>query len=283
MMRWCLLLLMGCGLPAALGLAVDGPLLDEVPPPDGPWRPHLLARCGRHASAVGAFGDFFQEARELFLVRTGGDASILLEMAIGELGEHPWLNLMLAQIYILAGQGEPHCVPTSGPLAPAGDWGRDRLRLLERGMDLLEGLSLAWTDDGIVDFLKADAARARGDHASAAEHDFRGRQKCSHTESLDLLAMMRDLRRRPAELLELPEPVYPPSAARRRAQGVVVFDLLIDPFGRVAAVHQVGRTDPALAAAAREAVLGGGYQAARVAYYPVWSWLRIPIHFVIGD
>ena len=48
----------------------------------------------------------------------------------------PWLIFLLAQIYVMAGQGEPHCQPLSGPAAPTGDWPRDQARWLERA-DLL--------------------------------------------------------------------------------------------------------------------------------------------------
>jgi hypothetical protein len=259
------------------------PVLGEVPPPDGPWRPHLLDRCGPHPQPRGAVQEFFEEARHLFLMQNGGDASVLLEMAIAEQGRYPWLMLMLAQIYILAAQGEPHCLPSSGPVNLSGDWHQDRLRLLKRGEDLLARLSRAWPDDGVVDFLRADAARARDDHAAAATHDHEGRKKCSHIESLNLLIEMRGLLRRPAAVLSLPEPEYPDAALRRRAEGEVLFDLLVDPFGRVAAVHQIGPADPDLVRAAGRAISEGGFKAAQVGYYPVWSWLRVPVLFEIGD
>ena len=34
---------------------------------------------------------------------------------------------------------------------------------------------------------------------------------------------------------------------------------------------------------AREAAAGGGYQAAQLGYYPVWSWLRVPVQFSLEN
>jgi TonB family protein len=190
---------------------------------------------------------------------------------------------LLAQIYLLAGQGEPHCLPSSGALAPRGDWELDRRRLLARSGDLLTRLGRAWPDDGTVDFLRADVDRARDDQEAAAEHDFRGRGKCTHTETLDLLRQMRGLGLRPAKIVEPIAPNYPEEAARRRIEGEVTVDLLIDPFGRVAAARQVGPADPTLVRAAIAAAPFGGFQAAQVGYYPVWSWLRVPVRFRLGN
>lgn len=286
MMRCCALLLLISGLLSAAD-AADLPLAEgsdpaEIPPSDGPWRPHLLARCQKHFPPRGRVLEYVDEAQHLFRSHNGGDASELLEIAIAEQGGHPWLLLLLAQIYLLAGQGEPHCLPSSGPLAPGGDWSRDRERLLERGEDLLNQLARIWSDDSVVDFLAADLARIRDDHAGAAELDHLGRRNCSHMESLELLASLRGLHRRPAELLTLPDPAYPAAAIARRAQGEVVFDILIDPFGRVHTVHQVGRADADLARSAMQAIRDGGYQAACIGYYPVWSWLRVPVRFRIA-
>ncbi len=265
-------------LSAAAPQDVD-PARGESPPPDGPWRAYRLARCPEHPQLRGAARDAFDEALELFRFQNGGDAAAVLELAIADQGAHAWLLLLLAQIYLLAGQGEPHCLPAAGPLAPRGDWQDDRLRLLRRSDELLDRLERVWGDDGLVDFLRADAARARDDHDVAAEHDHRGRGKCTHLDSLELVRSLRDLRRRPARVVAPIEPAYPEDAARRRIQGEVQFDVLIDPFGRVAAMSQVGRADPQLAAAAAQALPDGGYQAALVGYYPVWSWLRVPIRF----
>lgn len=273
-----ILILLGLSLAAA-GSGGGATLSDERAPPDGLWRPHRLARCPEHPRPRGEAESAFDEARRLFDLGNGGDAAVVLELAIDAHAGHPWLLLLLAQIYLLAGQGEVHCQPAAGPLAPTGDWERDRRRLLGRAGDLLERLERSWSDDGLVDFLRADVARALDDQAAAAEHDFRGRGKCTHLESLDLLQAMRGLLQRPADVAAPIVPIYPEAAARRRIQGEVILDLLVDPFGRAVAARQVGRADPLLAEAALLAAPDGGFQAARVGYYPVWSWLRVPIRF----
>lgn len=277
-----------CFLPVLVGWFLSTGICGEpaparagTPTPDDLWRPHQLEHCHDHPEPRGAVRAYFDEARALFAARNGGDAASLLEMAVAEQGGHPWLLLLLGQIYILAGQGEPHCQPSSGPLAPGGDWPQDRLRLLRRGEEVLTSLGRAWPHDGVVDFLLADAARARDDHETAAERDHRGREKCTYLASLDLLRDLRDLQRRTPRLLVPLAPEYPESAVRRRIQGEVVFDLLIDPHGRVASVQQVGDAEPVLVKAALAAVEDGGYRAGQVGYYPVWSWLRIPVRFTL--
>jgi TonB family protein len=179
--------------------------------------------------------------------------------------------------------GEPHCQPSAGPEPASGDWPRDRARWLDRAQRLLDRVEAAWPDDGLVDFLRADAARAAGDQEAAAHRDLQGRGKCTHMESLDLVAAMRDLGRKPPRVIAPIVPEYPEDAIRARVQGEVVLDLLIDPQGRAAEAVVVGRADRRLANAARAAARDGGYQAAMVGYYPVWSWLRVPVRFSLGN
>jgi TonB family protein len=255
----------------------------EVPPPDGDWRPHRLARCQVHPAPRGPAVEVMARAQDLFDHGAGGDAVSVLERGLVEVGSQPWLLLFLAQIYLLAGQGEPHCLPLTGPAAPTGDWTADRLRLLDRADILLVRLQELWRDDAAVVFLRADVARSRDDHATAADLDHQGRRLCTHMETFDLLRELRGLTFRPAKVLAPIAPAYPEAAARRRIQGEVVFDVLIDPLGRVRDAVQVGRADRDLAQAAREALGDGGFQAGQVGYYPVWSWLRIPIQFVLGN
>jgi TonB family protein len=259
------------------------PALAEVAPPAGQWRPHRLTRCQEHRPAAGAAGDFLTEAHELFVHRNGGDAAVVLELGLREVGSQPWLLLLLAQIYLLAAEGEAHCRPLAGPAALTGDPERDRTRLLERADLLLRHLQEIWPDDALVDFLRADVARAGSDQDAAAVLDHRGRQKCTHIESLDLLRDLRDLPQQPPRVLAGVTPVYPQAAIRRNVQGEVVFDLLIDPQGRIATLELVGRADPDLAQAAREALNEASYQAGQVGPYPVWSWLRVPVRFRLGN
>lgn len=251
----------------------------EVAPPDGQWRPHRLARCQEHRPATGSARELLAEASDLFTHRNGGDAAVVLELALREVGGQPWLLLLLAQIYVLAAEGQTHCLPLAGPAAATGDPDQDRDRLLDRADLLLGRLREIWPDDGLIDFLGADVARARGDQEAAAELDHRGRQKCTHVESLDLLRALRDLEIQPPRVLAAITPVYPEAAIRRHVQGEVLVDLLIDPRGRIADLAAVGRADPDLARAAREALREAGYQAGRVGPYPVWSWLRVPVRF----
>lgn len=256
-------------------------LATESPPPDGDWRPHRLSRCRPHAAIRDDARPLLAEALDLHRHRGGGDGIVLLESALREVGNQAWLLLVLGQLYLLAGQGDPSCLPLSGPVAPSGAWDRDRLRLLDRADIMLQRLEALWPDDGLVAFLRADVARARDDHETAAEFDHAGRSRCSHLESLDLVAAMRDLARRPPRVTAPIVPEYPREAARRRVQGEVVYDVLLDPRGRVAAAVLVGRADRALAAAARDALEDGGYQAAQVGYYPVWAWLRVTVRFAL--
>ncbi|MDD5719740.1 MAG: TonB family protein [Candidatus Krumholzibacteria bacterium] len=251
----------------------------ETPPPDGDWRPHRLARCQAHFVARGEVRDLFAEARDLFEAANGGDAAELLEYGLRTAGANPWLLLLLAQIYVLAGQGEPHCQPLTGPVAPTGDWDTDRLRLLERSDVLLQRLAQAWPDDSVVDFLRADVARSRGDLDAAAVYDDLGRRKCTYLESVGLLRDLRGLRERPAKVLAPLVPVYPESALRKRIEGEVLLDLLVDPFGRVAEAVPIGRAHPVLVEAACAALPEAGFAAAQVGYYPIWSWLRVPVRF----
>jgi TonB family protein len=255
----------------------------EKPPPDSDWRLHRLSRCAPHAPVFPDSRAAMEEALELVRLDNGGDAMAVLEAALAEEGARPWLRLLLAQLYVLAGQGEPHCRPLEGPAAATGDWPRDRMRWLQRADELLVSLTAIWPDDSLVDFLRADAARAAGDPEAAAEHDFRGRGKCSYRQSLQLVQSLRDLRPRPPQVLEPIVPEYPSECARRGIEGLVVLDLLIDPQGRAVEVVVIGRADRRLAAAAREAAAGGGYQAAQLGYYPVWSWLRVPVQFTLEN
>jgi TonB family protein len=268
----------------AIVLAAGGVLgpagAQEVPPRGGDeWRPHRLARCGRHLPPSGPARAVYDEARELFELRNGGDAVVVLEMGLEQSGRNPWLLLLLGQLYLMAGLGEPHCVPSTGPGAPRGDWQEDQMRLFDLADARLRQLAGLWPDDAIVAFLRADVARARGDAAAAAEYDLAGRALCTHTSSLDLLRELRNLRDRPPRVVTPLAPQYPPSCIEDGVEGEVLLDLLIDPQGRIAEVSVLDRPDGRLAAAASEAARDAGYQAGQVGPYPIWAWLRVPVRF----
>jgi TonB family protein len=275
LIRWSVIVL-------ALALAAPTVARDRMDA-DGTWRPHQLDRCQRPAAPFPEVRSALDEAGELFALENGGDAVSVLEHALRSHPRSPWLRFMLAQIYILAGQGEPHCQPFSGPVAPTGDWPRDRRRYLERADHLLGDLVGTWPDDGIVWFLRADAARGLNDPESASEYDLRGRECCTRRQTIEFVADMRDLNRKTAELLTPIVPEYPAECLQKRITGQVVLDVLIDPQGRVADTRAVNRADRRLVAAASEAAADAGYQAARVGYYPIWSWIEVSIHFTLDN
>ncbi|MEZ4387596.1 MAG: TonB family protein [Candidatus Krumholzibacteriia bacterium] len=270
------------GLLVAVAMAGRLPAT-EVPPPDGPWRAYRLQRCDHPAPPPPAVRAILDEARELFDLQNGGDAVVVLEDGLRREPTSAWIRLFLAQIYILAGQGEPHCLPSGGPAAPRGDWPADRRRCLERADRLLGQLAATWPDDGIVWFLRADAARALDDPEAASEDDLQGRRCCTRLESLEFIADLRDLQRKPGELITPIAPEYPEACLRKRITGRVELDLLVDPEGRVAESVALGRADRRLQAAAAEAARDAGFQAARVGYYPIWSWIRVSVNFTLEN
>lgn len=255
----------------------------EQPVPENGWRVHQLSRCTRPAPPLSAAKAVLDEALELFHLANGGDAVVVLEDALESMPRSPWLRLLLAQIYILAGQGEPHCLPYAGPAAPRGDWPEDRRRILERADHLLADLAGTWSDDGVVWFLRADAARALDRLEEAGQYDLQGRRCCSRRETLVFVSDVRDLTRKPAELITPIVPEYPQECLRKRIRGTVVLDLLIDPEGRVAESVTINRVDRRLATAAAAAAREAGYQAARVGYYPVWSWIQVSVKFSLEN
>jgi len=252
---------------------------NEEPGPDGLWRPHTLSRCPTHEVVKGNARECFEEALELFDLENGGDGVVVLELGLRQDPGNPWLMLLLAQLYLLAGQGELHCQPSTGPTAPTGDGFADQKRLFMRANELLTELSEIWTDDSVIDFLRADLYRILGEQDLAAELDFQGRTKCSHLESLNLLQRVRALERKPARVVAPISPEYPEECVRKGIQGEVVLDLLIDPQGRVIEAVLVRHVDERLVVAAKVAAEIAGYQAAQLGPYPIWAWLRVPMRF----
>lgn len=255
----------------------------EQAPPDGPWRPHRLARCDRPSPPEPAVREVLDEARLLHGLGNGGDAATVLEDGLVRHPTSHWIRLFLAQVYLQAGQGEPYFLPTGGPAAPTGHWPDDRRRCLERADLLLSRIGGDWRDDGIVWFLRAEVARALDEPEVASDHDLVGRRACTRQESLDFIAELRDLGRKPAEVLTPIVPEYPEDCLRQRVQGRVELDLLIDPEGRVARWEPVNRADGRLQEAAGQAASVAGFQAARVGYYPIWSWMRVSVNFTLEN
>jgi len=219
----------------------------------------------------------------LYGLGNGGDAAVVLEEGLFRHPTSPWIRLFLAQIYVQAGQGEPYFMPTGGPAAPAGHWPDDRRRCLERADLLLSRIGGDWRDDGIVWFLRADVARALDQPEVAGDHDLAGRRACTRRESLDFIAELRGLGRKPAEVVTPITPDYPEDCLRQRVEGRVELDLLIDPEGRVAQWTPANRGDRRLQEAAGQAASAAGFQAARVGYYPIWSWIRVSVSFALEN
>lgn len=75
------------------------------------------------------------------------------------------------------------------------------------------------------------------------------------------------------------QPRFPPEAKREGRSGVVVFDVVIDASGAVAAVHIGRHADPDLELAALEAVRQWRYQPATRNGVPVPVWFSITMRF----
>ncbi len=255
----------------------------ERPSGDAAWRPHHHTHRARFLPRHTPEREAIAEARELFELEAGGDAIVVLEDALADHPRSPWLRLMLAQIYVLAGQGEEHCEPYGGPARARGDWPADRRRYLERADRLLGDLAGSWRDDGLVWFLRADAARAAGDLDAASRYDAQGRERCTRLDTLEFVTELRDLGRKSAELLTPIVPEYPAGCLQERITGEVTLDVLIDPHGRVAETVPARRADRRLIDAASQAAAAAGYQAARIGYYPIWSWIQVSVNFTLDN
>ncbi len=253
----------------------------ESPVPDGPWRPHVLLRCaGPEDSLPRRAATALRESNELFGFGEGGDAIVALELYLQGGGRREGMLLLtLAQLYVLAGQGAPDLVPFEGPAADTGDWPENRRRFLARAEALLDEARVLRADDAVVEYLWADACRARGDTASARTHHDAALTLCTLPSSFAVLDLHQHLGRHAAVFLDGPAPEYPDEAARRGVQGVVVQDLLVTPGGRVAQVVGVAVPNGALGRAAAAAHGRARYRPARIGKYPIWSWVRVESSF----
>ena len=254
-------------------------MLDETPAADGGWRGHVLARCEDGEAPSASARSCLATCYEFYSEGSGSDGMIEMELCLDRGIDHPLVRLTLAQLYLMAGQGEPKLLPVEGPAADTGDWHRNRRRLLQRARSLLESVGDDRPDDAAVDYLLADVARAEGEVVQAAELEARGYGKCTGGASFDLLRQYQDLNRYPARLLALPTPEYPQAAVQANLSGPVVLDLLLDPAGQVRQTVTVRSPGQALTDAAVAAFRDGGYEPARIGKYPVWAWLRVTTSF----
>lgn len=273
----------------ALTSCVPSPALDEplrrsrrepVSAADG-WRYHRLSRCQEiDLQRPGATDeDVLRMAWELFSYGEGGDAIIELEIRLQESVIHDGLLLLtLAQLYVLAGQGEPTLVPVEGPAADTGSWDRNKSRFLSRAKQILEEARSIRPDDSCVEFLYADAVRAEGDLESAAKYSEAGLGKCSLLSSLEVIRKHQDLTPAAALQVSMDTPSYPSSAGSFR-KGEVVLDVLVSPYGSVTQVEKVSSPDARLVGSATEAARSAVFKPGRMGKYPVWTWARIGIMY----
>ncbi len=269
----------GCAPPPSTTTDATTPSTREVPPPDGPWRPHLLRSCAdldtRPLDTVSR--QALDTAWDLFRSGEGADAVAELEFHLEERPRPGGLVLLtLAQLYVMAGQGVPDVAPREGPAASDGDWDADRERYLTRALDVLDRCRSRRPDDAVVDYLAGDAERARGRMEEAAELVASARRKCSYPASFEILRRYQDLQHVPATQETPVSPVWPSGVTRG---GEVVLDLLIAPDGRVAQVETVRRPGRLLGEAAAAAFADAGFEPARVGKYELWSWQRVIVDF----
>lgn len=263
--------------PPAAG---PGPVdLAEAPSPEGAWREHRLARCRDDLEVPANVEKLLSTASELHRERSGSDAIVELELALGRGERHPLLLVALGQFYLLAGQGEPSLLPKEGPARDVGDWRRNQPRLLGRARELLAEAAATWADDAGIDYLLADVARAAGDTLQAAALVSSAAGKCTGGRAFGLMRFYQQLNRYPARHEGGPAPSYPAEAMERREQGEVVVDLLLDPAANVRQVHIVSTPAPSLSEAAAECLRMGRFTPSRLGKYAIWSWLRVTVAF----
>ena len=166
-------------------------------------------------------------AWQLFTYGEGGDAIVELEIRLKDSVQHDGLVLLtLAQLYVMAGQGETTLVPGEGPAADTGKWDLNKPRFLKRALQILEEARRVRPDDAFVEYLVADAIRAGGDLEKATEYLNTGKEKCSLLSSVEILQKYQDLLSAVAVQISMDSPVYPESAVLSSVRGEVVLDLL---------------------------------------------------------
>lgn len=277
--------LSGCSPPAVVQ---DGPAvgpeaatidLHEIPVPEGPWRPHRLASCKEDANVPTKVEYYLGICSEYFRDGSGSDGMMEMELGLAEGHRSSLMLLTLAQLYLMAGQGDPDLLPGEGPAADVGNWDRNQVRLLQRAEDLLLEAAPSRPDDAAVDYLLADVARARGDMEEAAQLVAIGMTKCTGGRSFATLWQYQKLNNYPAKYLGGPSPEYPQAAVEKGITGDVVLDVLLDPAGNIRQIVEVQSPSGSLSRAAESSLRKGGFEASRVGKYPIWSWLRVTTAF----
>jgi TonB family protein len=255
----------------------------EVPVPDGDWRPHRLARCLPDTNVSVTVERYLGICSEYFREGSGSDGMIEMELGLQEGYRHSLMLLTLGQLYLMAGQGDPDLLPVEGPAADVGDWNRNRTRLLGRAGDLLQEAAETRRDDAAVDYLLADVARARGDQDQADVLLASGMEKCTAGRSFAILWQYQQLNNYAPKYLGGASPVYPQAALKQGVEGDVVLDVLLSPAGEVRQVVAVDSPAETLTEAASASLRKGRFEAARMGKYPIWSWLRVTTAFNLED
>lgn len=253
--------------------------MNEIPVPDGTWRPHLLARCERDAEVPTEVERLLGISSEYFRHGSGSDGMIELELALEDGFRHSLLLLTLGQLYLLAGQGDPALLPVEGPAADVGDWPRNRQRLLGRAGDLLRECQLQRPDDAAVDYLLADVERAAERFEAALDLARSAESKCTGGRSFRVMKQYQALNDYPSKYLGGPSPEYPERALNAGLTGDVVLDLLLNPRAEVVQVVVVESPSGDLTRAAEASLSHSTFEAARIGKYPIWSWLRVKTAF----
>ncbi len=257
----------------------DSVVFSEVPVPEGPWRPHRLARCVEDFELSLTVNRYLGTSSEYFRHGSGSDGMIELEIALEEGVRHPLLLMTLGQLYLMAGQGDPALLPVEGPAADVGDWPRNKKRLLRRAHKLLMECAGERPDDAAVDYLLADVARAAGRFEEAAERVEAGKSKCTGGRSFRVMKLYQALNDYPPRYEGGPPPDYPEEAMNAGITGNVVLDLLLSPGGQMKQAVVVESPSPDLTRAAEASLLLGSFEPARIGKYPIWSWLRVKTAF----
>ena len=255
----------------------------EEPAPAKGWRGHRLAACPQDLPASPEVEATLALCAEFFVEGSGGDGMIELEMALADGRRDPLILLVLGQLLMMAGQGEPTLLPKEGPVADTGDWERNRVRILNRARDLLEEAGESRPEDAAIDYLLADVARAGGRMTEAEALVIRGWDKCTGGRSFKIMRGYQLLNRYPARLQSADAPVYPPVAISEGIEGVVVLDVLLDPAGEVRQVVAVSSPSEVLNDSAAEVFSRAIYEPARIGKYPVWAWLRVSTRFDLEE
>jgi len=259
---------------------------DEIPVPDGPWRPHVLDRCRSFLTEEGISRQqevCLAACRSLFLEREGSDAMMELELGLQEYGRCGLILITLGQLYMMAGQGEPMLLPSEGPAADVGNWPKNKKRLLSRADQLLTEAAQIRPEDAMVDYLLADIARAQGDTANARLLIGSGWQKCPLPRSMAILQQYQLLNRYPAQILKGMAPDYPQTALENGITGKVILDLLISPAGQIKQFVTIVSPHPSLTRAAKAALKNTKIRPTKIGKYPLWSWLRTETQFNLED